>query len=97
TNLPTFPTRRSSDLQPGTEEFEALVRDCTASDIKNKFRQLESLTPKGRRSEIGSVSRLVNSVFRAAAFRARCRGGFNLGQFYQRSEEHTSELQSRGH
>jgi hypothetical protein len=59
------------------------VRDCTLPEFKNKFRQLEKLSPRALRAEVGSASRLVNSVFRSPAFAARARGGFDLGAFLQ--------------
>lgn len=68
---------------PGTSEFAALSRDCTLPDIRHKFQQLEKLSPRGQRAEIGSAMRLVHAVFRSPAFTARCHGGFNLGQFLQ--------------
>jgi hypothetical protein len=66
---------------PGTDEFAALVRDCPLPDVKYKFKQLESLSPRGLRSEVGSASRLINGVFRSPAFAARSRGGFRLDKF----------------
>ena len=68
---------------PGTEEFTALVRDCTLPDIRHKFQQLEKLSPRGQRAELGSAMRLINAVFRSPAFTARCHGGFDLGGFLQ--------------
>lgn len=68
---------------PGSAEFEALVRDCTLSDIRFKFRQLEKLNPRALRAEVGSATRFINSVFRSPAFAAWCRGGFDLGGFLQ--------------
>lgn len=68
---------------PGTEEFTALVRDCELPDIKAKFQQLEKLSPRALRAEVGSATRLINAVFRSLAFQARCRGGFDLGGFLQ--------------
>lgn len=68
---------------PGSAQFSALVKDCTLPEIRQKFQQLEKLNPRAQRSEIGSATRLVNSVFRSPAFAARCRGGFDLGGFLQ--------------
>lgn len=70
-------------FQPGTEEFERLVRACTQRDIRHKFRELCRLTPRGLRAEVGSAARLINGVFRSPAFALRCRGGFALGKFLQ--------------
>jgi hypothetical protein len=38
-------------FRPGTKEFEELLRDCPLQDIVYKFRQLETLTPRGLRAE----------------------------------------------
>lgn len=72
-----------SAFLPGTDEFTALVRDCTTPEIRHKFQQLEKLSPRGQRAEIGSAIRLVNPIFRSPAFAVRSRGGFNLGGFLQ--------------
>jgi hypothetical protein len=68
---------------PGTPEFTALINGCTSPELCYKFRQLETLSYKGLRSEVGSASRLVNGVFRSRAFTLRSRGGFDLGAFLQ--------------
>ena len=68
---------------PGTDEFTALVRNCTLPDIRHKFQQLGKLSPRGQRAEVGSAIRLINAVFRSPAFMARCHGGFDLGGFLQ--------------
>lgn len=68
---------------PGTDEFTAMVRGCTLPDIRHKFQQLERLSPRGQRAEVGSAMRLVNAVFRSPAFLARCHGGFDFGGFLQ--------------
>lgn len=79
-------TRKSMRLvpfgfRPGTREFESLIADCTALDIRAKFKQLEKLTPKALRSEIGSAMRVVNAVFRSPYFLARCDGYFDIPTF----------------
>jgi hypothetical protein len=68
---------------PGSDEFAALVKDCTLPEIRHKFRQLEKLTPRALRAEVGSATRLVSAVFHSPAFQARCGGGFDLGRFLQ--------------
>lgn len=77
-------TRLPSALLPGTDEFAALVRDCSLPEVRYKFRQLEKLSPRGLRAEVGSAARLLDGVFRSPAFAARCSGGFDFGGFLQR-------------
>jgi hypothetical protein len=69
---------------PGTDEFTILLRDSTLPEIRHKFQQLEKLSLRGLRAEVGSATRLMNAVFRSPAFTVRCRGGFDLGDFFQR-------------
>jgi hypothetical protein len=69
-------------FRPGTEEFQELVHDCTASEIRAKFKALEKLNPRGLRAEVGSATRLV-SPFSDPAFLLRCRTSFDLGAFLQ--------------
>lgn len=73
-----------SALTPGTDEFRALLRDCTAPEVAHKFRQLDGLSPRALRAEVGSAARLLNGVFRSPAFVLRARGGFDLGAFLQK-------------
>ncbi|MBI1830013.1 MAG: hypothetical protein HYR84_01020 [Planctomycetes bacterium] len=70
-------------FMPGTEQFSILVKGCVLPDVCHKFQQLEKLSPRGLRSEIGSAARLINGVFRSPSFLARSRGGFDLGRFLQ--------------
>lgn len=69
---------------PSTPEFASLVSECELPDICAKFQQLEKLSLRALRAEVGSASRLLNAVFRSLSFQARCRGGFNLGGFLQK-------------
>lgn len=69
---------------PGTDEFSAFVRDCTLPEFRYKFLQLERLSPRALRAEVGSAARLMNGVFRSPAFVARSHGGFDLGAFLER-------------
>ncbi len=71
-------------FMPDTPEFAALARDCTLPEIRHKFQQLEKLSPRALRAEVGSALRLISPVFRSPAFSRRCRGGFNLGAFLER-------------
>ena len=70
-------------LRPGTDEFRAFVQGITLPELREKFLQLEGLKPRSLRSEIGSVTRLVDAVFRSPSFIARCEGTFDLGRFLQ--------------
>lgn len=72
-------------LLTDSDEFGAMVRDCTAPEIRHKFEQLAALNPRGQRAEVGSATRLLNGVFRSPAFVVRSRGGFDLGGFLQRT------------
>lgn len=71
-------------FQPWTDEFGALVRDCADPALRHKFGQLQGLSPRGLRAEVGSAVRLLDGVFRSPAFALRARGGFDLGAFLQR-------------
>ncbi len=68
---------------PWTAEFQLLLRDCGRKDIRHKFQQLEKLSQRALRAEIGSAARLINAVFRSRSFITRSRGGFDLGGFLQ--------------
>lgn len=68
---------------PGTDEFRALVRDCPLPEIRVKFQQLEKLTPRGLRAEVGAADRVIRAVFRNQSFLARCDGGAWLPKFIQ--------------
>src|SRR6266849_8747604 len=57
-------------FMPATDEFAALVRDCTLPEICHKFQQIAKLNPRALRAEIGSAMRLINAVFRSPAFTA---------------------------
>jgi hypothetical protein len=70
-------------FMPGSDPFRELLRRCTKEHLRDKFRQLESLSPRALRSEIGSAARLVNAVFQSPAFLARSQGGFDLGAAIQ--------------
>src|SRR5439155_20437551 len=81
--LHSFPTRRSSDLWFWASRFfrTAFGGDHQCLYVRNR-RRLESLTRQG--TEVTLACRVKDS---------------SLLRFltYKRSEEHTSELQSRGH
>ena len=70
-------------FRPGTDEFNALLRDCKLPEIRHKFAQLVGMKPRALRSEVGSASRLVDGIFRDPAFLLRCRTNFDLGAFLQ--------------
>ena len=69
---------------PGTDEFRVMVRDCTRPELRHKFQQLERLTSKGLRSEVGSAARVVNAIFRSPAVLERLDGEFEIGTFLQK-------------
>ena len=75
-----------SGFLPESDEFRALVKDCTLPDVRAKFKALESLKPRSLRAEIGSAARVVNAIFRSPSFLARCDGGFNLSAFLQQPD-----------
>src|SRR5690606_40826252 len=81
-DLPSFPTRRSSDLQPGNPRWQ----NRRGWDVHQKpNRRLAPLRPTSLRGD--GVRRRVGS---------RGRRAWRLGNVSTpRSEEHTSELQSR--
>lgn len=70
-------------FMPGTKEFDSLLHHCTIPEIRHKFQQLEKLTPRALRAEVGSVSRLIHSVFRSHHFLRRAVPTFDLGKFLQ--------------
>lgn len=69
-------------FMPGTPEFDALLRDCTLPEVRYKFEQLRTLSPRALRAEVGSAARLFNAVFRSPAFLARCDGDFDHAAFF---------------
>lgn len=76
------PTAIGSLLTPASAEFDELVKNCTVAALRSKFLTLKKLTPRGLRGEVGSTVRLLEPVFKSAAFAAACRGGFDLGAFF---------------
>jgi hypothetical protein len=70
-------------FRPGTDEFAALIRDCSLPELRAKFKTLEKLPPRALRAEVGSGTRLVDGVFRDRAFLLRCRTSFDFGGFLQ--------------
>src|SRR5439155_18711356 len=80
-NLPSFPTRRSSDLEPGPQA--------------RPFARLPPATSGGHQPRLAAAVRAA--AVRAAGARGRLRqgGAGGLRWWLGRSEEHTSELQSR--
>lgn len=82
---PKDPSIVPCGLLPGTPEFRALLRDCPLPDVRHKFQQLDGLSPRALRTEVGSTARLIESFFREDAFVAACRWSphFELGRFIQ--------------
>src|SRR5207253_6265706 len=88
--LHSFPTRRSSDLVPPLRERRddilPLARTLLDEAARRLDRKIARIAPEAAERMLGyawpgNVRELANAVERAVA----------------RSEEHTSELQSRGH
>ncbi|HYH66798.1 MAG TPA: hypothetical protein VD866_19040 [Urbifossiella sp.] len=71
-------------FRPGTDRFRELLRDCTVEELRHKFRQLEKLTPRALRAEVGSALRVVEPIFGDDAFVSRCPATFDLGAFLDR-------------
>src|SRR5207253_8605020 len=85
-HLPSFPTRRSSDLVLEQREVAAAHLEQLRTDG----------VPVGRHRVRYAAARKATRP--SAPPNARTRGGnTRLGPVEYRSEEHTSELQSRGH
>jgi hypothetical protein len=70
-------------FRPGTKRFRIMMRDCTQPDLKYKFLGLAKLTERGLRAEVGSIVRLLDSVFRSPSFRRRCDGHLDVGALLQ--------------
>src|SRR5207253_11325719 len=83
-DLPPFPTRRSSDLWRRPSRAVA----CTPTPAS---------TPCGRSSRTPRASRPSSSPTPCARRIRACRSRSTTPRRSSRSEEHTSELQSRGH
>src|SRR5207253_7336404 len=92
--LPAFPTRRSSDLTDCSDLIsrEFVMLRCRTDEVRQFIGVLlQIFFIKNPFGESAEESR--HSIFQNFATRAKNSGrGINL-----RSEEHTSELQSRGH
>jgi hypothetical protein len=69
-------------FRPESDDFRALIRDCEREDLQHKFRQLQGLSPRGLRAEVGAASRLIEGVWEPT-FLAACRPGVDLGPFIQ--------------
>jgi hypothetical protein len=63
---------------PTTGEFDALVRDCTVNELREKFAGLKRLTPSQLRNLVGSADRLMSAVVNDPSFQPRCRGGLDF-------------------
>src|SRR5207253_8269937 len=90
-----LPTRRSSDLPSVAQELFALVHILTPRTILSRNLRLPS--PEfDRNLNPGDKSLIV--IFGIFLFgKPEQRSNGNAGDLVARSEEHTSELQSRGH
>jgi len=56
--------------------------EMSLPEIRHKFQQLEKLTPRAQRAEVGSGRALINACS-ARRRHCSCRGGFDLGAFLQ--------------
>src|SRR5207249_10880652 len=91
--LPSFPTRRSSDLPPLAVEETRLQRDVTLAE--QAAVNLQQRYEEARLAEVSSLSD-VRVLDRAAVPQVPAGSlGPILIALAMRSEEHTSELQSR--
>src|SRR5690606_41693722 len=91
--LPSFPTRRSSDLwvQVRTPAFKAWFGDFELANLERSMRRVRgSDQAKAVRGDI--VGKPLTNV--ETGIVATVSGG-SWGKMMSRSEEHTSELQSR--
>src|SRR5207253_3392551 len=91
-SLPSIPTRRSSDLLPAPKR-EASEMASQANSIKRlvAYFSMEIALENAMPSYSGGLGVLAGDTIRAAA-------DLRLPMVaISRSEEHTSELQSRGH
>jgi hypothetical protein len=71
-------------FDPTTDEFVALVRDCSNARIQKKFAALAKLSPRALRAEVASASRFVNGIFKNREFLLRAEGETDLGAFLDR-------------
>src|SRR5437870_8203533 len=85
--LYSFPTRRSSDLAVGIQEILGHVRRARQERVRRNHR----VKPRRDRETL-----LCQANGRFEQLRPQQTTLCLMGQF-KRSEEHTSELQSRGH
>src|SRR5207253_8155130 len=82
-HLPSFPTRRSSDLEMYVY-FSCGIMN-TVSTVELSLRFMSAIWNSYSKSDTARMPRTMQS------------GGVRLRVRVPRSEEHTSELQSRGH
>src|SRR5690606_40869921 len=92
--LPSFPTRRSSDLEVRASQFSGSGLE---NALRTEFRQL-AMNPKRLRRFTQEEQRAIKEVAFGNPTSNTLRQIGKLaptGGLMQRSEEHTSELQSR--
>src|SRR5207253_9586930 len=94
-NLHPFPTRRSSDLIP-KPDVRILPREAAALQDSSKGVSRVREHP-WRPLQEDAIANRRNLREKNHVKRAFDRGWNGPGRQYHRSEEHTSELQSRGH
>src|SRR5207253_10182275 len=91
--LHSFPTRRSSDLDPRTKKV--VVESLTSIPVLNPSQQVKPLTQRAA-DTINFISTRIGPFPFPSLALTQMPGSSSQG-WPGRSEEHTSELQSRGH
>src|SRR5207249_8685193 len=91
-DLPSFPPRRSSDLCSEAEAHAELrrARLAVAATECREHEEVRQPQVGGRVAEVCDVENVVQLDARVELYNI-----FNVANFSNRSEEHTSELQSR--
>src|SRR5207302_11450591 len=91
-NLPSFPTRRSSDLMP--TEIDQLERRATQLEIEKQALKKES--DPNSKERLGVIEKELAGIREQSnTLKAKWKKEKDLIARSRRSEEHTSELQSR--
>src|SRR5207253_9419278 len=92
--LPSFPTRLSSDLWVQTSVYDLPLVDFRFQAVLTNTAPTGAYRGAGRPEAIFTMERLLDEAARQAGID---RVQLRRRNFIRRSEEHTSELQSRGH
>src|SRR5207302_8986431 len=89
--LPSFPTRRSSDLQPA--KVKANLAKLGEED--RRLAEAQKYCPVEQGNLLGSMGKPVKLVLQGQPVFLCCASCEDEAKANPRSEEHTSELQSR--